>query len=78
MSEYLNSKNYNLTVVGIPKTIDNDVYLIAQTLGAWTAAEQNAIFFENIVNENTTCRQTTYYHEIMGRNWWMACSSYCA
>ena len=65
---YLKKHNYNLTVVGLPKTIDNDVYPISQTLGAWTAAEQGAIFFENIVNENTTSDRQLIIHEIMGRN----------
>ncbi len=68
LTSYLKKHNYNLTVVGIPKTIDNDVYPIAQTLGAWTAAEQGAIFFENIVNENTTYNRQLIIHEIMGRN----------
>ncbi len=54
LSNYLRNNNYDLTVVGLPKTIDNDVSPISQTLGSWTAAEQGAIFFENIVNENTT------------------------
>ena len=66
--EYLNKYNYNLTVVGLPKTIDNDVSPIKQTLGAWTAAEQGAVFFENIVNENTTSSRHLIIHEIMGRN----------
>ena len=60
--------NYNLTVVGLPKTIDNDIYPIKQTLGGWTAAEQGAIFFENIINENTTSEKQLIIHEIMGRN----------
>lgn len=68
LSFYLKKNNYNLTVVGLPKTIDNDIYPIAQTLGAWTAAEQGAIFFENIVNENTTYNRQLIIHEIMGRN----------
>jgi len=68
LSNYLKNNNYNLTVVGLPKTIDNDVYPISQTLGAWTAAEQGAIFFENIVNENTTSDRQLIIHEIMGRN----------
>ena len=68
LSNYLKKNNYNLTVVGLPKTIDNDVYPIAQTLGAWTAAEQGAIFFENIVNENTTSNRQLIIHEIMGRH----------
>ena len=68
LSFYLNKNNYNLTVVGLPKTVDNDVYPITQTLGAWTAAEQGAIFFENIANENTTSFRQLIIHEVMGRS----------
>ena len=68
LSNFLKKNNYNLTVVGLPKTIDNDVYPITQTLGAWTAAEQGAIFFENIVNENTTSDRQLIIHEVMGRH----------
>ena len=46
LSFYLKENNYNLTVVGLPKTVDNDVFPITQTLGAWTAAEQGAIFLK--------------------------------
>ena len=68
LSNYLKKNNYDLTVVGLPKTIDNDVYPITQTLGAWTAAEQGAVFFENVVNENTTSDRQLIIHEIMGRH----------
>jgi pyrophosphate--fructose-6-phosphate 1-phosphotransferase len=68
LSNYLKENKYNLTVVGLPKTVDNDVFPIAQTLGAWTAAEQGAIFFENIANENTTSDRQLIIHEVMGRN----------
>jgi len=68
LSFYLNKNNYNLTVVGLPKTVDNDVYPITQSLGAWTAAEQGAIFFENIANENTTSFRQLIIHEVMGRS----------
>lgn len=68
LSFYLKENNYDLTVVGLPKTVDNDVYPITQTLGAWTAAEQGAIFFENISNENTTSHRQLIIHEVMGRN----------
>ena len=34
LAAYLAQNDYNLTVVGLPKTIDNDVYPIAQSLGA--------------------------------------------
>ena len=67
LSDYLSRNNYDLTVVGLPKTVDNDVYPITQTLGAWTAAEQGAHFFENIVNENTTSTRQLIIHEVMGR-----------
>ena len=65
---YLEKNNYKLTVVGLPKTIDNDVYPISLTLGATTAAQQTALFFENIVNENTTSSRQLIIHEVMGRN----------
>ena len=68
LSRYLRDNGYNLTVVGLPKTVDNDVFPISQTLGAWTAAEQGAIFFENIINENTTSARQLIIHEVMGRN----------
>ena len=66
--DYLKKNNYDLTVVGLPKTIDNDVYPIKQTLGAWTASEEGAIFFENVSNENTTSSRQLIIHEVMGRN----------
>ncbi|MEE2700191.1 MAG: pyrophosphate--fructose-6-phosphate 1-phosphotransferase [Bacteroidota bacterium] len=68
LSEYLKKNNYDLTVVGLPKTVDNDVFPITQTLGAWTAAEQGAVFFENVVNENTTSDKQLIIHEVMGRH----------
>ena len=76
--DYLKSKKHKLTVVGLPKTIDNDVYPISQTLGAYTAAEQSAVFFKNIVNENTTSSRQLIIHEVMGRNcgWLTAYSAF--
>jgi pyrophosphate--fructose-6-phosphate 1-phosphotransferase len=68
LAKYLKDNNYDLTVVGMPKTVDNDVIPITQTLGALTAAEQGAIFFGNIVNENTTSTPQLIIHEVMGRH----------
>jgi len=68
LAAYLKQNNYNLTVVGLPKTIDNDVIPIRQTLGAFTAAEHGAIFFENVVNEQSTSSRMLIIHEVMGRN----------
>jgi len=68
LASYLKKHNYDLTVVGLPKTIDNDVFPIRQSLGAWTAAEQGAIYFENIVNEHSANPRMLIVHEVMGRN----------
>lgn len=68
LSEFLLSHDYELTVVGLPKTIDNDVIPIRQSLGAWTAAEQGAVYFENIVNETSANPRMLIIHECMGRD----------
>ena len=68
LAKHLEDSGKSLTVVGLPKTVDNDVIPVKQTLGAWTAAEQGARFFQNIVNENTTSRRQLIIHEIMGRH----------
>ena len=57
-----------MTVVGLPKTIDNDVIPIRQSLGAWTAAEQGARFFENVVAEHNANPRMLIIHEVMGRH----------
>jgi diphosphate-dependent phosphofructokinase len=68
LAAYLAKNNYPLTVVGLPKTVDNDVIPIRQSLGAFTAAEQGAVFFENVVNEQSTSSRMLVIHEVMGRN----------
>jgi pyrophosphate--fructose-6-phosphate 1-phosphotransferase len=68
LSHYLYEIGYDLTVVGLPKTVDNDIVPIVQSLGADTAAEQGALFFENIVNENTSSPRQLIIHEVMGRH----------
>ena len=68
LSLYLQNIGYDLTVVGLPKTVDNDIVPIVQSLGADTAAEQGALFFENVVNENTASPRQLIIHEVMGRH----------
>ena len=68
LAAYLAKNNYALTVVGLPKTIDNDVYPIKQSLGAYTAAEEGARFFMNVVKENSANPRALIIHEVMGRN----------
>ncbi len=68
LASYLAENGYVLTVVGMPKTVDNDIVPVRQSLGALTAAEEGAIFFENVVNEATASPRTLLIHEVMGRN----------
>ena len=68
LSNYLSENNYELTVIGLPKTVDNDIIPIKQSLGADTAADQGSIFFQNIVNESTSNPKTFIIHEVMGRH----------
>ena len=68
LAAYLQSNGYQLTVVGLPKTIDNDVVPVRQSLGAWTAAEQGALYARNIIAEHSTNPRMLIVHEVMGRN----------
>jgi 6-phosphofructokinase len=68
LAAFLAKNNYGLTVIGLPKTIDNDVFPIRQSLGAWTAAEQGARYFRNVVAEHGANPRMLIIHEVMGRN----------
>ena len=68
LAAYLEEHGYHLTVVGLPKTIDNDVVPIKQSLGAWTAAEQSANFAKNIIGEHRSGPRMLIVHEVMGRH----------
>ena len=68
LAAFLAKNDYGLTVIGLPKTVDNDVFPIKQSLGAWTAAEQGARFFCNVVAENNSNPRMLIVHEVMGRN----------
>ena len=68
LAAFLEKNKYNLTVIGLPKTIDNDVYPIRQSLGAWTAAEHGSHNFSNVVAEHNANPRMLIVHEVMGRN----------
>jgi pyrophosphate--fructose-6-phosphate 1-phosphotransferase len=68
LAAYLERHGYALTVVGLPKTIDNDIVPIKQSLGAWTAAEQGALYARNIIAEHSSNPRMLIVHEVMGRN----------
>ena len=67
LAAFLHERDYDLTVVGLPKTIDNDVIPIKQSLGAWTAAEQASVFAQNVLAEHGSNPRMLIVHEVMGR-----------
>lgn len=77
LAAYLHENGYELTVVGLPKTIDNDIVPIRQSLGAWTAAEQASRFAQNVIGEHRSNPRMLIIHEVMGRNcgWLTAAAS---
>ena len=68
LAAFLAKNNYPLIVIGLPKTVDNDVYPIRQSLGAYTAAEYGAQFFSHVVNERSANPRMLIVHEVMGRS----------
>ena len=68
LAGYLHEHDHDLTVVGLPKTIDNDIVPIRQSLGAVTAAEQGALFARNVVAEHNSGARMLIVHEVMGRH----------
>ncbi len=68
LAAYLHENDYELTVVGLPKTVDNDIVPIRQSLGAWTAAEQGSVFAQNIIAEHSSNPRMLIVHEVMGRH----------
>ncbi|MCG6858248.1 MAG: pyrophosphate--fructose-6-phosphate 1-phosphotransferase [Salaquimonas sp.] len=68
LARYLSENGYHLNVVGMPKTVDNDINPVRQSLGALSAAEQGAIFFSNFSHERCASPNTLLVHEVMGRN----------
>jgi diphosphate-dependent phosphofructokinase len=76
LAKFLASNDYGLQVVGLPKTIDNDIIPIRQSLGAWTAADEGAKFFWNVVSEHSANPRTLIVHEVMGRHCgWLAAAT---
>ena len=76
LAAHLERNGYTLRVVGMPKTIDNDIVPIAQSLGAWTAADEGARFFTNVVSEHSASPRSLIVHEIMGRHCgWLAAAT---
>lgn len=68
LARYLADHGHEMRVVGLPKTIDNDIVPIRQSLGAWTAAEQGAVFARNVIGEHSSNPRMLIVHEVMGRH----------
>ncbi|MDR1833868.1 MAG: pyrophosphate--fructose-6-phosphate 1-phosphotransferase [Propionibacteriaceae bacterium] len=68
LAAYLAENEYGLTVVGLPKTVDNDIIPIRQSLGADTAAEFGARFARNVMAEHNAGTRVLVIHEVMGRH----------
>ena len=68
LAAYLEDNGYHMTVVGLPKTIDNDIIPIKQSLGAHTAADQASRFAQNIIGEHRSNPRMLIVHEVMGRH----------
>lgn len=68
LAAHLEKTDHHLVVVGLPKTIDNDIVPIRQSLGAQTAAEQASRFAQNVLAEHNSGPRMLIVHEVMGRN----------
>src|SRR3954462_6828000 len=68
LAAFLASNGHELTVVGLPKTIDNDIIPVRQSLGAWTAAEQASRFAQHVIGEHNSGSRMLIVHEVMGRS----------
>src|SRR5690606_38032481 len=67
LAAFLHEQGSELTVVGLPKTIDNDIVPVAQSLGAQTAAEEASRFAQNVISEHGSNPRMLLVHEVMGR-----------
>jgi len=68
LAQHCRSIGQELTVVGLPKTIDNDIAPITQSIGAASAAEAGAQFASHVMAEHSSSPRTIVIHEVMGRN----------
>jgi 6-phosphofructokinase 1 len=72
----LKERNIPIAVVGIPKTIDNDIDLIQRSFGYETAVEATWDIITNAHNEAKACRNGVGLVRLMGRqSGWIAASA---
>jgi pyrophosphate--fructose-6-phosphate 1-phosphotransferase len=68
LAAHLAAKGHELRVVALPKTIDNDIRPIAQSMGAATAADYGSRFARNVIAEHSASPRSVVVHEVMGRD----------
>ena len=68
LADHCHSIGQELTVVALPKTIDNDITPITQSIGSASAAEAGARFARNVMAEHSSSPKTIVIHEVMGRD----------
>ncbi len=68
LAAYLHERGSEVTVVGLPKTIDNDIVPIRQSLGALTAAHEASRFAQHVLAEHGANPRMLIVHEVMGRS----------
>lgn len=77
LSEYANEQDYEMRVIGVPKTIDNDLMITDHTPGFGSAAKYVAITMKEILRDVSvyTTKAVTIV-EIMGRDaGWLTASA---
>jgi ATP-dependent phosphofructokinase / diphosphate-dependent phosphofructokinase len=80
LSRYSSVKGYDIKIIGIPKTIDNDLYGTDHTPGFGSAAKYIAASVEEIARDGYVYnKDIVNIVEVMGRNTgWLAASSVIA
>lgn len=77
LSEYIKEKNKDIIVIGIPKTIDNDLTCTDHTPGFGSAAKYVATSIQEIIRDSSVYSiDSVTIIEVMGRNaGWLTASS---
>jgi diphosphate-dependent phosphofructokinase len=68
LAQHCRSIGLEIAVIGLPKTIDNDIAPIARSIGSASAAEAGARFAHNVMAEHSSSPRTIVIHEVMGRD----------
>jgi len=77
LAAFLASDGYELCVIALPKTVDNDIAPITQTPGAWSATEDGAQTFTNeVANMSADQPKALVVREMAGRDCgWLTAST---